>query len=125
MITKAVVLVCYWLWLEHKPSLNETSAAAIHGLRRLDFNPRLPIPICFCLSATACVGCLQRVGLALQVLSNGVECRLQRNALAVLEPPTGNETVSRVSIAIDLNWLQVLPACVYPELHMPRSGKTS
>lgn len=26
------------------------------------------------------------------VLSNGVECRLQRNALAVLEAPTGNET---------------------------------
>ena len=29
------------------------------------------------------------------MLSNGVECRLQRNALAVLEPPTGNETVRR------------------------------
>lgn len=34
------------------------------------------------------------VSLLLQVLSNGVECRLQRNALAVLEAPTGNETVS-------------------------------
>lgn len=26
-----------------------------------------------------------------QVLKNGVEVKLQRNALSVLEPPTGNE----------------------------------
>lgn len=48
---------------------------------------------------------LETIGLALQVLSNGVECRLQRNALAVLEPPTGNETVSHLSSVTDLNWL--------------------
>lgn len=45
---------------------------------------------------------LKAIGLALQVLSNGVECRLQRNALAVLEPPTGNETVSRLSSVVDM-----------------------
>lgn len=118
------MFVRHWLWLELKPSLTETSAAAIHGRRRLDFNPHLSMPICFSLNATACVSGLQSAGMALQVLSNGIECRLQRNALAVLEPPTGNETVSRVSNDIDVNWLRVLPACVYPGLHMPCSGKT-
>lgn len=27
----------------------------------------------------------------LQVLTNGIEVKLQRNALSVIEPPTGNE----------------------------------
>lgn len=31
------------------------------------------------------------VGSKLQVLTNGIEVKLQRNALSVLEPPTGNE----------------------------------
>lgn len=29
--------------------------------------------------------------LVFQVLTNGIEVKLQRNALSVLEPPTGNE----------------------------------
>lgn len=40
------------------------------------------------------VQCCAYCTVHLQILSNGVECRLQRNALAVLEAPTGNETVS-------------------------------
>lgn len=63
---------------------------------------------------------LESIALVVQVLSNGVECRLQRNALAVLEPPTGNETVSRLSSIFDLNCLCILFACVQPDVHMPR-----
>lgn len=31
------------------------------------------------------------VKLNIQVLTNGIEVKLQRNALSVIEPPTGNE----------------------------------
>ena len=51
--------------------------------------PNLPLK-----SRLRCSLCPEACSAVLQVLSNGVECRLQRNALAVLEPPTGNETVS-------------------------------
>lgn len=37
---------------------------------------------CFSIHSCSCFG---------QVLKNGVEVKLQRNALSVLEPPTGNE----------------------------------
>lgn len=37
----------------------------------------------------------------MQVLTNGIEVKLQRNALSVLEPPTGNEEDDYLEIEHD------------------------
>lgn len=77
------------------------------------------MPIYSCPDASTC-GMLENIDVALQVLSNGVECRLQRNALAVLEPPTGNETVGRLSSIFDLNCMCLLFACSHPDVQTSR-----
>ncbi len=74
--------------------LTLSGLSAMHDRRQYESQQYQPMLLLLSKLVDSFVTLVEGVGIALQVLSNGVECRLQRNALAVLEPPTGNETVS-------------------------------